>query len=294
MRKLLTISLLILLVTMAGGLSAAQVDTLNIPSASMKREIKNVVILPQQYNKHAETKFPVLYLLHGFGGDHHDWVDKIKPNLPKIASQYGMIIVCPDGQNSWYWDSPVDSSMRFETFITQELIAYIDTHFNTIQDRSARAITGLSMGGHGGLFLGIRHSDMYGACGSMSGGVDIRSFPNNWKMVQRLGHYHENPTRWDEHTVMTQLYRVVNPTQWHATQEGPQPLAIIIDCGTEDFFYEVNMSLHREMLHRNIPHTFITRPGGHNSSYWREAIDFQTLFFGNFFAQEREQKSTKK
>ncbi len=64
----------------------------------------------------------------------------------------------------------------------------------------------------------------------------------------------------------------------------PNKLSIIIDCGTEDFFYEVNERLHRELLYRNIPHDYISRPPGiHDWNYWANAIKYQILFFSEFF-----------
>lgn len=98
-----------------------------------------------------------------------------------------MIIVCPDGRNSWYWDSPVDPSMQMESFFTDCLIPTVDSLYRTMPARGGRAITGLSMGGHGALWLAWRHPDLFGAAGSMSGGVDIRPFPANWNMADRLG-----------------------------------------------------------------------------------------------------------
>ena len=74
---------------------------------------------------------------------------------------------------SWYWNSPVDPKSQYETFISDELIKAIDSKYKTIKNRTGRAITGLSMGGHGALYLAIKHQDVFGAAGSMSGGVDI-------------------------------------------------------------------------------------------------------------------------
>jgi S-formylglutathione hydrolase FrmB len=183
-----------------------------------------------------------------------------------------MIIVCPDGKNSWYWDSPVNPAMRYETYMIKELVAYIDSHYKTISDKKGRAITGLSMGGHGGLWLGFRHTDIFGACGSTSGGVDIRPFPDNWEMKNALGAYLENQERWNEYTVINQLDRI----------QSNAP-AIIIDCGTGDFFFEVNEMLHKKLLSLRIPHDYIVRPGEHNGAYWKNAIEYQLLFFYLFF-----------
>ena len=262
--------LLFILVSCASAIctSAGQVDTVDIFSPSMNLNVKNIVILPVDYEEH--TNFPTLYLLHGYSGNHKDWVN-IKPDLPELATLYRMIIVCPDGKNSWYWDSPVNPKMKYETYVSKELVDFIDQNYKTKKDKSGRAITGLSMGGHGGLWLGIRHQDVFGACGSTSGGVDIRPFPKNWEMETLLGVYSDNKERWDQFTVINQLHLIKSD------------LTIIIDCGTEDFFYEVNEQLHREMLNRHIRHDYLSRPGAHNAGYWRNSIGYQLLFFHHFF-----------
>lgn len=252
---------------------AQQVDTLEVYSPSMEKTLKNLVILPGDYSSRPQQNYPVVYLLHGHGGNYTTWLTRVKPGLPRIASDYGMIIVCPEGEKSWYWDSPISAKSQFETYICQELRESIEKRYHTRNDRNYRAVTGFSMGGHGALWLAFRHPDLFGACGSMSGGVDIRPFPDNWNMKDRLGTYADHPQRWDEHTVINLL---PYPTDFGT-------LAIIIDCGTEDFFFQVNNRLHEKMLELQIPHDYITRPGGHTQTYWNNAIDYQLLFFRKFF-----------
>lgn len=248
---------------------AARIDTLSVESPKMKKEIKVAVIVPDQALE--GKKCPTLYLLHGYGGNSLTWLG-IKPELPQMADRDGIIVVCPDGKNSWYWDSPTHADSQYETFVSSELVKYIDTHYSTIKDRKGRAVTGLSMGGHGGMWLSIRHKDVFGAGGSTSGGVDIRPFPHEWKMKEQLGELSRNRQRWDEHTVMTQLDKIQNGD-----------LALIIDCGTGDFFLEVNQKFHEELEKRGIFHDFIIRPGKHSSTYWNNSIDYQWLFFKKFF-----------
>lgn len=269
-----SIRLLLMLVLCLLGASvfAREPEDIVVHSEAMNKDIHNMIMLPDAYD--GKRAFPVVYLLHGHGMKYAEWL-RVQRDLPKLASQYGMILVCPDGANSWYWDSPVNPASRYETYVSRELTDYISKNYNTINDKSGRAVTGLSMGGHGALWLAIRHQDTFGACGSMSGGVDIRPFPNRWNMKDALGSYEQNPARWDAHTVMTQL---------HLIRPG---LAIIIDCGTEDFFYEVNEKLHRELLTRKIPHDYISRPGVHNAPYWRNAILYQLLFFSEYFRKQR-------
>ena len=151
-KKLLLIALLLV---GAASSFAAKVDTLLVKSPSMNKDIKVVVVTPDAALGKKATACPTVYLLHGFGGHAKTWIE-IKPNLPQIADEKGIIFVCPDGSTSWYWDSPKDPSFRYETFVSSELVKYIDGHYKTITDRKGRAITGLSMGGHGGLLSVIK------------------------------------------------------------------------------------------------------------------------------------------
>ena len=260
---------MMVLLFISGSAFAQTVDTVAILSPSMHKTIKTVVVLPASYDKSPDKKYPVVYLLHGHGGNYAVYVNQTRPELPQDVSQMECIAVCPDGgKNSWYWDSPADPKNRYETFVAEELVKYIDEHYRTIADRTGRAITGFSMGGHGALWLAFRHPETFGACGSMSGGVDIRPFPDQWDMKQWLGEYSKYPKVWNDHTVITQLYRLRpephvqggRGNDWLMKSAEGRP-AIIIDCGIDDFFYDVNVALHEAMQHNNIAHTFITRPG---------------------------------
>lgn len=166
--------------------------------------------------------------------------------------------------------------MQFETYVSKDLVGYMDAHYRTVADRSGRAIAGLSMGGHGALWLSIRHRDTFGAAGSMSGGVDIRPFPEKWKMSVQLGEKNKNPEVWEKHTVINLVPTLKNGD-----------LAMIIDCGYDDFFFKVNNNMHNELLNRGIMHDFIVRPGGHTSKYWNNSIDYQIVFFKKYFENAR-------
>ena len=90
---------------------AATVDTAVTYSASMKKNIKAVVIMPDKYSKN--TAYPVVYLLHGYSGNYAGWITKA-PAIKNLADQYNLMIVCPDGNfGSWYLDSPVDPAWRY-------------------------------------------------------------------------------------------------------------------------------------------------------------------------------------
>ncbi len=252
---------------------AAKVDTMFVKSTSMNKTIPNLVILPATYDI-SKQDFDVVYLLHGAGDDFKGWLE-IAPELTAYADQYNMIFLCPDGGNtSWYFDSPVDKTMRYETYISKELIAATDMKYRTNPTKEGRAITGLSMGGHGAFYLAFRHPEIWGATGSTSGGLDIRPFYDKWDLQLRLGSIKEHPKNWENNTVINYVSKL-----------NASSLKIIFDCGTEDFFYAVNLKVHEKMLERKIPHTFSSLPGAHTPAYWRNSIKSHLSFFKEYFNQ---------
>lgn len=272
MRYLLAIAVLLLLQPS----KAATVDTVSIYSNAMHKEYKCVVIKPATYKKN-KTGLPVVYLLHGYGGWYSNWIIRV-PELKKYADNYNLMIVCPDGgQSSWYFDSPIDSSMRYETYVGKEIPEYIDARYKTIKDRKARAITGLSMGGHGALFLAFRHAATFGACGSMSGGVDLNYSKNKFDIIKRIGDTISHADNWKN-------YMVINLIENYPKDS----LAIIVDCGINDELYtEANRDFHKKMLRLKIPHDYTERPGRHNWDYWRNSIQYHLMFFRNYFDKIR-------
>lgn len=256
-------------------------DTIEVMSQAMGRNIKNVVVKPQQYFYDVEdnNKYPVLYLLHGADGCYNDW--SRKADLHRLADQYKVIIVCPDGQDSWYFDSPIDPKMQFETYVSKELVSYIDSHYRTIANRYMRAITGLSMGGHGALFLAFRHPDVFWSCGSMSGNMDITQFTDRWHIRARLGDYENNPQRWYDHAVCNQLDKVKNCPLKPAQN-------ILIDDGLNDIFIKNNIAIHDKMVEMGIDHDFTVRPGRHSWTYWVNSLDYHMMFFDKAFNRGRE------
>ena len=247
-----------------------QVDTLMVYSEAMNKSIPNLVITPQSNNSQND-RLPVIYLLHGAGGYFSNWFFRV-PEIEEYANDYNIIIVCPDAdKTSWYIDSPIDSSSQYESYITRELVPAIDQKYRTIKHKSGRAITGLSMGGHGAFYLAFRNQNIWGAAGSMSGGVNIIPFAEEWNIDEILGPYPEHKKNWETNTVVN-LTHLLNGD-----------LKIIFDCGKEDFFADVNMELHEKLVIEGIPHEYTVRPGKHNWDYWRNSIKDHLLYFDDFF-----------
>lgn len=250
---------------------SATVDTLAVHSASMDRDVPVVAIIPDGAS--SGKPCPVIYLLHGYAGSETAWLS-IKPSLPAIADREGIAFVCPGVGNSWYLDSKVREKSLYETFMIRELLPAIEERYPVARDRTGRAITGLSMGGFGAMSLAMKHKNLFGAAGSTSGGLDIRPFPQNWEIPQLLGEITEHPEAWEEATPINLIPLI-----------GNGDLGIVFDCGYDDFFFGVNNDFHAELLRRGIMHDFYVRPGGHTAAYWGNALDFQIVFFRNFFAK---------
>lgn len=251
--------------------SAGDVDTVSVYSSAMHKNIKCVVITPAGYKK-SKKPFPVLYLLHGYAGNYARWI-MLAPQLKNKVDEMQLIIVCPDGgYGSWYIDSPSDSSVRYETFTGTELVKHIDSSYKTYKDRAHRAISGLSMGGHGGLYIAIRHKDVFGAAGSISGLVDLGFFPKGMNFKSLFG----DSTVYAANLQKNSVVNVINDLK-------NRELKLTIDCGIYDFLIIPNRNLHQKLLKLRIEHDYAERPGIHNALYWKNGIDYQLVFFRKFF-----------
>lgn len=260
--------------------NAFTVDTLTVTSkkGNLPEPMKVVVITPDAADVDGSTaNIPVVYLLNGYGGDYTSWLN-VRPDLGEMADNYGIFMVMPSGMDSWYWDSPIDPSMQMESFITGELVPELRSRFSAMStDPQLNAITGLSMGGHGAMWLAMHHPDLWGNIGSTSGGLNIMPFPEKWKMALRLGAQQDNYQRWQQYTVINNLDLLKANGQ-----------NIIFDCGSEDFFNGVNADVHAKMLEMKIKHDYISRPGVHNRKYWNNSIVYQLLYFDSCFRAAKE------
>jgi putative tributyrin esterase len=260
---------------------ASTVDTLQVPSAVMSKTYKAAVVLPTSYAK-GKAVYPVLYLLHGAYGHFSDWLSKT-PNIntvKNLADQFNIIIVMPEGETfSFYLNSPVNKTSQFETYITEEVIQKIDKTYRTVNDKKGRAIAGLSMGGHGALYLSAKHPELFCAAGSMSGAVDmgimLNREPNDQviKLMQPIfGDQSNKPDLYIQNAVIGMVDKIKD-----------NKLALIIDCGVEDFLIESNRELHRRWVYAKVAHDYTERPGAHTWEYWENALPYQVLFFTKIF-----------
>lgn len=260
--------------------TSATVDSIEVPSAAMNKVYKAAVVLPASYAKSKAT-YPVLYLLHGGGGHFRDWLNSTpdKMVVKDLADQYNLIIVMPEGETfGWYLNSPVKKDNLFETYIIDEVIPKIDKDYRTVKNAKGRVITGLSMGGHGALYLSSRHPQLFCAAGSMSGAVDLDI--KNWKIPPDFAKDVKSrfETILGQDTTTSTLYSensVVNMTD----RMKSNGLKLIIDCGVDDFLLEPNRELHHRLVYNHTPHDYTEHPGGHSWDYWQNSLPYHVLFF---------------
>lgn len=231
------------------------------------------VVLPDNYS--TNKRYNVIYVLHGFSGNHTDWTKLT--NIAQLADQYDVIVVNPDGNyGAWYLNSPVLNDSQYETYIAEDVVNYIDNTYSTNRSKMGRGITGLSMGGYGALNVAINNQQVFAAVTSMSGGVDLRPFAAEFGIAKVLGEYSQYPQRWDNAAIINNLHKLAaGNTQWKKTADS---LAIMLDIGVEDFFIEQNRELHQALLSQRIRHDYVERPGAHDWHYWQKVIPYQFLF----------------
>ncbi|KAA3619526.1 MAG: esterase family protein [Calditrichaeota bacterium] len=250
-----------------------------VRSREMQLLIPTSVILPEEYYKSPDVenkRYPVIILLHGFGGDHAQW-PRIA-DLKKIANNTQVIFVCPDaGYDSWYFDSLFESSkLYYERHIIQEVITHIDTSYRTL-GAQGRAITGLSMGGHGALRFISLYPDSFVAAGSMSGILDLRVFPLSWNIAKRLGPFKDFPHRWKTHSSINLLSRLKG-----------QKKGIIIACGTDDFALAVNRAYRDSAAVHEVEISYTEATGGHTQKFWKDHLSNQVQFLKKYLLPSAE------
>ncbi|MEB2786123.1 alpha/beta hydrolase [Algoriphagus persicinus] len=256
----------------------AKVDTIEVFSKAMNKTLKAAVTMPSSYD--GSKQFATLYLLHGGSGAFSDWHQKVtEPGLINcMAEQYELIIVTPGvGPSSYYFDSPLMDSVQYETYITDELIPHIDKTYNTLAKRESRAISGLSMGGHGAIMLSAKHPDLFISATSMSGVMNIDT--RLWKVPAEFSKLRQSQQQEMlgidlQYDAPFSTYTAVGL----ADNMKKNEIALLMDCGVDDFLLETNRQMHQLLLENGTPHDYTERPGAHTWEYWTSALPFHLLF----------------
>ncbi len=208
-------------------------------------------------------KLPVLYLLHGLGGDHTEWTRQT--SVERYAENKGIAIILPRADRSFYMD--MKQGAAYYTYLAEELPAIVKSLFPISDRREDNFIAGLSMGGYGAFKLALRQPERFAAAASLSGSLDI---------VHRIGQPNAFRNREEE-----RMFGSVAELQGSdddllalagkVAAAGNQPL-LYQCCGTEDFLYEGNRNFLKHAGEVGLQVTYEEEPGGHEWSYWDRNI----------------------
>lgn len=278
------------------------VDTSHkITSKLMKREMSYSVYLPPDY--HTSTRsYPVLYLFHGMTGDHTDWAIKgeagqIADRAIKKGDAPPMIIIMPDGLPDAFYINNYDGSVPWEDFFYRELLPEVEKKFRIKGERSTRAIAGLSMGGYGALYHGIKYKELFTHCYAMSAAVlereavkgegELSEFERTlglrlWGPLNEEG-FPENYKAHSIHEMIKVIELDRNPADPFPMPPNTGLPKLYIDCGDDDFLLQQNTSLVHLLREKRIPFEFRVRDGGHTWEYWRTALKTALVESGDAF-----------
>ncbi|HML66010.1 MAG TPA: alpha/beta hydrolase-fold protein [Dysgonomonas sp.] len=245
-------------------------------SKILKQEVKYTICLPDSYYDNT-SRFPVVYMLHGLGDNSYSWLEygQIDLYAQKAVTEgriIPMIYVMPDGYKTYYTNDFYKKSLYQDMFI-KELIPHIDNKYKTRASKQYRATIGYSMGGFGALMLAAKNQDVFSTTVPLS--ISMRT--DEQYMTE------ESPW-WDEQwgrlfggegeegkARLTNYYKENSPMHFFVNNKCD--LKIFIDNGDdEQTLASSNEELHMLLRDKKIVHEFRVRNGGHEFSYWREAM----------------------
>ncbi|HEX7057019.1 MAG TPA: alpha/beta hydrolase-fold protein [Bacilli bacterium] len=243
------------------------VQKVTFHSESLDKDMRFNIYLPKGYR--TDHKYPVLYLLHGYTENEDQWVpelgaDKVADQLLYEGKIEPLMIVSPQIDNSYGFNSYMG---KYGDYIVNDLVQYVDSHFNSVAERVGRYIGGVSMGGWAALYNAFQHPDLYSKVGGHSPAV----VDDDWSTTSGLKGF-LYPT--DE------VRRQRDPLLLAETQ-NLQGLSVYLDCGDEDSykFYQGAEALYNKLQNKNVKSEYHHAPGGHDAEYWTKHLADYLLFY---------------
>ena len=242
--------------------AGVRMEDVKFNSKALNREMSYRVFLPATIQPN--TKLPVVYLLHGCGGDVRDW-----SNYSQISNYAvrGLIFVIPEGECS-YWVNEVGSPAdKYEDYVTQDLIADVEARFPARSGRDSRAIVGVSMGGFGAVDYAFLHPELFCFAGAISPAVDVagRKFTlhraDQWIRFRGI----LGPTGSAERDARDpfKLVEKADP------QKTPY---LYVTAGEQESMFDSIKRFDHRLVARGFQSEFHSRPGWHDWNEWNKEI----------------------
>ena len=232
------------------GILHGKIDTITYASKTVGTNRRALMYTPPGYSKN--KKYPVLYLLHGIGGDEKEWLNGGKPevvldNLYAEGRLQPMIVIMPNGRamkddravGNIFDSIKVQAFATFEKDLLNDLVPFVEKSFPVLKDREHRAIAGLSMGGGQSLNFGLGNLDKFAWVGGFS------SAPNTKKPEELVGD----------------------------AEEAKKKLKLLwISCGDNDPLITFSRRTHDYLAEKAVPHIYYLEPGGHDFKVWKNDL----------------------
>ncbi len=234
-------------------------------SMILSRTMPYRIYLPPGYLFSDAQRYPVLYMLHGAGGNYTEWSDSFLPQqlddmIVRGAAQ-PMIVVMPDGSGRSYFAN-WDNGPRYSDYLAQDVVSEIDLRYRTLAVQSSRAIGGLSMGGLAALQIAMRNPTVFGVVGAHSPSIRLEPDPELWFLSGQ--NYLEHDPIW--------LAR-----NW----PGADHMLYWLDVGAEDWWRPNIADLHAALTSDGLNVTWNILTGTHEAEYWIAHVSDYLRFYSD-------------
>jgi S-formylglutathione hydrolase FrmB len=283
------------LLVFAGPIGAqGRINCSILESNVLHRAIRYCVMLPPNYEKESNKKYPVLYFLHGLGENEQTLMRSggwgLIEDLQREHKVGDLLMVAPEGRGSFFINS-ADGRNPYSDFLISEFLPYVETHYRVVRNRKSRGITGLSMGGYGALRLAFAHPELFGSVSAQSPALITETLDqlnadlkNAGPLTQLLGSVFGNPidaAHWKQNNpfVLARKNQIQIKTQ-----------AIYINCGDRDEYgFAIGASqMHKQLLSEGIRHEFHLYSGRHSADYFLSHLGETIQFHWNAFERKEE------
>jgi len=254
------------------GPAHSRVVAEEVHSALLGHRIRVLVYLPPGYS--TANPYPTLFLLHGVPGTPDDMFQGLDlqnrlDHLIRRGSLPPTVVVVPTGgptpsTDTEWSDSAVDPTQRWGSFLSDELVPWVDRTFSTCTDRRDRAVAGLSMGGFGAMNLALKHRDLFGTVSSWSGYFEANT-PSVEGRPGSPGWVRDSPIDY-----------VASLTPSLA-RNAPRMSFYV---GDADRFLRTNQRFDRVLTEPGVPHRFRVLPGGHDWTLWKGQLNTELTWIG--------------
>ena len=250
------------------ALSPARTEDHVFRSASVGRDLHYLIYLPPGYTNNLAQRYAVLYMLHGRGGSYTEWANygllDRATRLVETEAIRPFIIVMPQGDQE-YWVDHANNGPRWGAYVARDLVAEVDSQYRTLASREKRAVGGVSMGGCGALQLAMNFNDVFGVVGAHSPALRTRDTAPD---------YFGDQAWFDTHSPVP-LFK--------ANPERARRLKLRIDMGAQDTWSPAAEAFHQQLVAEGVPHTWLSRNGGHSGDYWAAHVDEYLRYYSSAF-----------